>query len=117
VVTLALVSALVLCNLLYYTPRQIVRYQNYTGLPDLTKLDTAQIYHSPVHHAIVVTDDLAIYQMVLFPLNDPLLKGDVIYAWGETTEQLQTLQRDFPTRTLYLLVVYPDGSVTYIRSP
>lgn len=116
-VTLILVSALVFCNLLYYTPRQIVRYQNYTGLPDLTKLETNQIYHPPVHHAIVVTDDLAIYQMVLFPLNDPMLKGDVIYAWGETTEQLQTLQRDFPTRTLYLLVVYPDGSIQYIRSP
>jgi 4-amino-4-deoxy-L-arabinose transferase-like glycosyltransferase len=115
VVTLALVGALVLCNLFYYTPRQAVRYQNYTGLPDLIKLDTSQIYQSPLHHAIVVTDSLATYQQVLFALNDPALKGDVIYAWGSTMAQLDQLHRDFPGRALYLLVVHEDGSVHYFQ--
>lgn len=111
--SLALISLLILCNLLYYLPRQATRYQNFTGLPLTTRLDTSQIYHSPIHHAIVVTDDLAIYQLVLFPLNDPTLTQDVIYAWGYTNAQLLTLRQDFPHRTLYLLVVNPDGSVRY----
>lgn len=112
--TLLLVSILVLCNLLYYLPRQAERYQHFTGLPDLMPLATSQIYQSPVHHALVVTDDLAVYQLILFPLNDPQLKGDVIYAWGYTTAQFQELRRAFPDRTLYLLVIEADGSIRYI---
>lgn len=110
----ALVSALVLCNLLYYLPRQARRYQNFTGLPATYLLNTSRIYHPPVHHAIVVTDNLLIYQVVLFPLNDPALKGDVIYAWGETETQFAQLRKDFPGRALYLLTVNFDGSVNYV---
>jgi hypothetical protein len=123
-VTLVLVGALICCNLFYYLPRQAARYQNYTGLPDGYqvytglpdgyKLDTSQIYQSPVHHAIVVTDNQVIYQLVLFPLNDPELKGDVIYALGYETTQFAQLRKAFPGRALYLLVINPDGSVRYI---
>src|SRR6185312_880471 len=63
--TLLLVGALILCNLLYSLPRQDERYPHFTGLPDLTPLETSQIYQSPVHHALVVNDDLAVYQLVL----------------------------------------------------
>lgn len=114
IVTLVLVGALLLCNLIYYLPRQAARYQNYTGVASITPLDTSQIYHSPVHHALVITDDLAIYQIVLFSLNDPNLRGDVIYAWGYTSQQYAQLRKAFPGRALYLLVINPDGSVRYI---
>ncbi len=114
-VTLALVVALILCNLLYYLPRQAVLYQNFTGLPPAYRLDTSQIYHPPVYHAIVVTDDLAIYQLVLFPLNSPDLNGDVIYAWFNASSQFAQLREDFPGRTLYLLVINQDGSVSYVQ--
>jgi hypothetical protein len=113
-VTLVLVSTLVLCNLLYFLPRQAARYQNYTGLPNTYKLNIGQIYQPPVHHAIVVTDDLVVYQNVLFPLNDPQLKGDVVYAWGYESIQYAQLRKAFPGRTLYLLVINFDGSVSYI---
>ncbi len=111
---LALVSALILCNVIYYLPRQATLYQNFTGLPSALPVQTGKIYHSPVHHAVVVTDNLMIYQVVLFPLNDPVLKGDVIYAWGETEEQYLQLHKAFPGRAFYLLVVNLDGSVSYV---
>jgi hypothetical protein len=114
-VTLLLVGMLVLYNLIYYMPRQVVRYQNYTGLPNGYKLDTSQIYHSPLHNAIVVTDNWSIYQLVLFPLNDPALHGNIIYAWAGNPLQFQQLQQEFPGRTLYLLVMTNDGSVEYIK--
>jgi hypothetical protein len=113
-VTLALVGALFLSNLLYYLPRQGALYHNFTGLPGTADLATDQLYHPPLHHAIVVTDDLAIYQMILFPLNDPQLQGEIIYAWGASPDQFAQLRQTFPGRTLYLLVVNFDGSVHYL---
>ena len=114
-VTLALVVVLVLCDVIYYLPRQATLYQNFTGLPNTYKIDIDQIYHSPVHHAIVVTDDLAIYQIVLFPLNTPDLNGDVVYAWFDSGAQIAQLRKDFPGRAIYELVVNQNGSVSYFR--
>jgi hypothetical protein len=116
-VTLAIVGTLILCNLIYYLPRQAALYHNFTGLPGTSDLATGQLYHPPIHHAIVVTDNLAIYQVILFPLNDPSLKGDIIYAWGSTSDQYAQLRKAFPGRTLYLLVVGLDGSVQYVPLP
>jgi hypothetical protein len=113
-VTLAIVGALILSNLIYYLPRQVALYHNFTGLPGTAHLTTARIYRPPLHHAIVVTDDLAIYQMILFPLNDPQLRGEIIYAWGNTPDQFAQLRQAFPGRALYLLVVNLDGSVHYL---
>lgn len=113
-VTLALVGALILCNLVYYLPRQATLYHNFTGLPGTLHLATDRLYHPRLHHAIVVTADLAIYQMILFPLNDPRLQGEVIYAWGENPDQFAQLRQAFPGRAIYLLVVNPDGSVRYL---
>ena len=82
--TLALVTILVLCNLLYFLPRQIQLHQNYSGLPTWYHINLAQVYHPPFHDAIVITGDYTVYQIALFALNDPYLRGDVIYAWGST---------------------------------
>lgn len=113
VVTVLLVLGLIACNLLYYLPRQTEVYHNYAGLPANTPLDVDALYHPPLHNAIVVTNDYVLYQIDLFPLNDPMLHDDVIYAFGSSTADYNELAKAFPTRTLYQLVIHSDGSVTY----
>ncbi|MBX5448922.1 ArnT family glycosyltransferase [Thermogemmatispora sp.] len=113
--TALLFMGLLACNLLYYTPRQINLYHNYSGLPAGRQIDLQAIYQPPVHHAIVVTNDLAIYDFVLFPLNEPLLQqGDIIYAQASEPEQFERLRRAFPGRPLYFLEIGPDGRVIYL---
>ncbi len=112
--TLILVTLLMLCDLLYYQPRQIELYHNFSGLPpQVYQINLAEVYHPPVHNAIVVTDDTKIYQVVLFPLNDPQLHNDVIYAWANSIEGYAGLQAAFPHRKLYHLDIVSDGSVRY----
>jgi hypothetical protein len=113
ITTLALVIMLVLYNLLYFLPRQIQLYQGYSGLPTWYHINLAQVYHPPFHNAIVVTDDYTVYQMALFALNDPYLRGDVIYAWGSTMSDYSELQKAFPGRKLYQMNVAPNGSIEY----
>ncbi|MBE3565452.1 MAG: glycosyltransferase family 39 protein [Thermogemmatispora sp.] len=116
--TVLLFSGLLACNLLYYTPRQISLYQNYSGLPAGTQINLQAIYQPPVHHAIVVTTDLTLYDFVLFPLNNPLLgQGDIIYARASEPEEFERLRRAFPGRPLYFLEVGPNGQVTYLPLP
>jgi hypothetical protein len=112
-VTVALVGILIACNILYFLPRQIELHTNYTGLPTGYRLDLATVYHPPLHKAIVVTDDFFIYQFVLFPLNDPYLQNDVIYALASNTSDYTELRHAYPGRTLYHLKVKDDGSVNY----
>jgi len=112
--TVVLVMVLLACNLLYFTPRQVALHQDYTGLPTFYHIDVAAVYNPPMHNAIVVTDDYTIYQFVLFPLNDPLLHDDVIYAWANDPSQYTELRTAFPGRTLYRLNIAPDGSVQYV---
>lgn len=113
IATIVLVVGLVLCNLLYFMPRQIVLHQDYTSFPAGYHFNLSEIYHPPVHHAIVVTDDYTVYQLILFPLNDPLLHGDVIYAWASNAADYAELRANFPGRSLYRLDIAPDGSATY----
>ncbi|WP_069802679.1 ArnT family glycosyltransferase [Thermogemmatispora onikobensis] len=113
--TALLFTALLACNLVYYTPRQIGLYHNYSGLPAGTQIDLQAIYQPPVHHAIVVTSDLALYDFVLFPLNAPLLQqGDIIYARASEPEEFARLRRAFPGRPLYFLEIGPNGQVNYL---
>lgn len=117
IATVALVTGLVACNLLYFMPRQIELHKDYTGLPAGSSIDLTAVYHPPVHDAIVVTGDYTIYQFVLFPLNDPLLHDDVIYALAENDAQYAELRAAFPGRVLYRLDVSSDGSVHYVALP
>jgi len=111
--TAILIILLVLLNLLYFLPRQIVLYQDYTGLPSSYHIDIAAVYHPPLHNALVMTSDYTIYQFVLFSLNDPFLHNDVIYAWASNTTDYTELQTAFPGKQLYRLDIAPDGSVDY----
>ncbi len=115
IMTIALVVVLLLCNILYYMPRQITLHQNYSGLPAGYAINLPEIYHPPLHNAIIVTNDISIYQFVLFPLNDPLLHDDVLYAFASSSADYSELRSAFPGRTLYQLEVAPDGSVSYVK--
>lgn len=115
--TIALVVVLLLCNILYYMPRQIALHQDFSGLPAGETINLPEIYHPPLHNAIIVTGDYTIYQMVLFPLNDPLLHDDVLYAFASSSADYAELRSAFPGRTLYQLVIAQDGSVSYVKLP
>ncbi len=112
-IPVALLTILLMHNLLYFLPRQIVLHQDYTGLPNGYHIDVAAVYHPPMHNAIVVTSDYTIYQFVLFPLNDPFLHDDIIYAWARNTTDYSDLQAAFPGKTLYRLDIASDGEVRY----
>ncbi len=114
VVTVLLVAILIGCNILYFMPRQVALYQNYTGLPAGTSIDLDTIYHPPLHNAIVVTGDYSLYQFVLFPLNDPYLHNSVIYALASNPLDYAELRRAYPGRTLYQVTVSVDGTVRYM---
>ncbi|MEO8972854.1 MAG: hypothetical protein ABI406_14795 [Ktedonobacteraceae bacterium] len=115
IMTIALVVVLLLCNILYYMPRQITLHQNFSGLPAGYTINLPEIYHPPLHNAIIVTDNFTIYQMVLFPLNDPLLHDDVLYAFARSSADYAELRSAFPGRTLYQLEIAQDGSVSYVK--
>jgi 4-amino-4-deoxy-L-arabinose transferase-like glycosyltransferase len=110
---LALV-ALIGCNLLYYTPRQIALYHDFNGLPVGQRLDLRALQHPPIHHAIVVTGDYPLYGYALFPLNDPLLRGDVLYAFASTEADYADLRGAYPGRAIYRISIAADGAPSYL---
>lgn len=113
--TTLLVLVLVLSNLMYFLPRQIEIYRSFSGINNRSRIDLNQIYHPslPLHNAIVVTDDSLAYQLIYFPLNDPYLRGDVLYAFATTTADYNELRADYPDRRFYYINIAPDGSVQY----
>jgi hypothetical protein len=112
--TIGLITALIACSVLYYIPRQIVVHQDFTDFPAGVHIDTDIFNHPPVHHAIVVTDNNALYQYTLFSLNDPLLHGDVLYAEASGPAQFHELQVAFPGRKLYRIEIGANWSVSFV---
>jgi hypothetical protein len=111
----ALAAVLIACNLLYYLPRQIALYHNYSGLPVSEPLQVTSIYNFHPQHALVVTSDWFIYNYVLFPLNDPSLNGQTLYAYAADSSSIQLLEQQYPGRNLYQLRVDPAGVVTFVE--
>ncbi|HEU0026656.1 MAG TPA: glycosyltransferase family 39 protein [Ktedonobacterales bacterium] len=95
--------ALLACATLYYFPRQIALHADFNGMSAETQFRTAALSAPPVHHAIVVTDNRVLYGYTLFGLNDPLLRGDVIYAYATSERDYAALRKAYPARRLYLL--------------
>lgn len=112
-VTLGLVVGLLACAMLYYFPRQAAVYQNYSGLPAGRHVQTEVFNHPPVHHAIVVTANSQLYAYTLFALNDPLMRGDVLYALAGNEQEYQELEKAYPDRTLYCLDIASNGAVHF----
>ena len=111
----ALLIALIACNLFYYAPRQAQIFQGYTGLPASMKVDAATLYGFHPSQAIVLTNNWYIYNFILWPLNDPELRGETLYAYAPSPDVVQQLHAAYPNRTLYMSQVAPNGAVTFIR--
>jgi Dolichyl-phosphate-mannose-protein mannosyltransferase len=111
----ALVVMLMGCTLLYYLPRQIVLYHNYSGLPVSEPLQVTAIYTFHPENGLVVTSDWFIYNYVLFPLNDPSLNGQTLYAYAADSASIQRLLEQYPDRNLYQLQVGSAGVVTFVE--
>jgi hypothetical protein len=109
-----LLVALIACNALYYLPRQVTLRANYSGLPIWEPVDVGAIYAFQQPRAVVVTDDRAIYNYVLFPLNDPDLAAQTIYAWAATSDDRAALHAEFPDHTIYVLQISANGAVQFI---
>ncbi len=111
----ALLVALIACNLFYYSPRQAQIYQGYTGLPVSMKVDAATLYGFHPNQSIVLTNNWYIYNYILWPLNDPNLRGETLYAYAPSPEVLEQLHASYPDRTFYMAEVAPNGAVTFVR--
>lgn len=109
------VAALLLCNVLYYLPRQLTLHANFSGLPATQRVDVGAIYRLHPANAVILTDDWYVYNYVLWPLNDPALDGPTLYAYAGSSDAISTLQREYPERRFYTLVVAPDGGVSLER--
>ena len=115
IATVGMVAFLVLCNAAYFLPRQIIIHRDFTGLPAGVNVDLERIYYPNLHHAIVMISDFTFYEYVLFPLNDPLLHGDVLYALAGSPDQFRELRIAYPDRTLYILMIDAKGKVSYLK--
>ncbi|HET8906656.1 MAG TPA: glycosyltransferase family 39 protein [Ktedonobacterales bacterium] len=110
-----LLAGLLACNLFYYSPRQAHLYQDYTGLPATITVDARAFYGFHPQNAIVLTNNWYIYNYILWPLNDPTLRGATVYAYAPVPDAVQRLHREYPGRVLYMAQVAPDGAVTFLR--
>ncbi|HEX8733593.1 MAG TPA: hypothetical protein VF725_16195 [Ktedonobacterales bacterium] len=114
--TSTLALALMACWALYYLPRQMALHTNFTGMAAGVTINTAALAHPPLRNALVVTQDGQLYGYTLFALNDPLLRGNVLYA-DAGPQDYPALRKAFPTRALYRLVVTPTGDIQFIPIP
>ena len=110
----AVALALLACTLVYYLPRQIALHTDFTGMGAGRVIQMSALANPPLHHALVITSDDQLYRYTLFALNDPLLQGDVLYAEASSIDQITALERAFPGRQVYILIIRPDGRVSYI---
>jgi hypothetical protein len=110
----ALVIALLACLFGYFLPRQLALHTNFTGMGAGRAIQMGALDHPPLHHALVVTSDSQLYGYTLFGLNDPLLRGNVIYAEATSAADLTELHRAFPDRSIYALIVDADGVIHII---
>jgi hypothetical protein len=103
-VPVILVLALLIYNLRFYLPSQIPLYDNYNYSSDaeLQAVSRAHIHHALV---LVVTTSPVFWPSYgnVFFANDPLLRGDIIYARDEGAQN-SILYRAFPGRRHYRLV-------------
>jgi len=110
-VSLALCAALLACNLLYFSPRQLELYRGFTGLPggsgpvlgDFVQSDVSG--RSPaLKGALVTTTDWWVYAVYLSAMNSPRLDGDAVFALIPSGEAGARLKGAFSGRDWYRVV-------------
>jgi hypothetical protein len=105
----ALLIAFMVPDLLFYLPRQMDLYRDFTGLPWRHDLNVGRIDAQAPRHAIVVTQDASVYTRVTAALNGPAALAhpattpDSVWAWAPTTEWYPLLRSAFPGRRVFLL--------------
>ncbi len=95
-------------NFTFYLPRQFPLYGGYLGhglVQGSLRQDLAGL-----HNALVISNSLGAYRILLFPLNDPGLRGDVIYADTSDWTAIAPLLAAYPRRTIYTLA-FSDAEV------
>ncbi len=111
--TTALAALLMVCWAGYFMPRQVALHTDFSGMSADKHVTPRLLINPPLHHAIVVTDDIQLYGYTLFAMNDPLLRGNVLYAFGDSSYDYAELAHAYPDRSLYVLSIDSDGSPTY----
>jgi hypothetical protein len=104
-----LLAALSLNTLVFYTPAEIARRVDLSGLPGGVKLELGFVRPSLLgprlegvpSQSLVVTSDWWIYNAALAPLNCPRLPAcDVLFALATTPADADRLHGQYPDRTL-----------------
>lgn len=112
-----LLVGLLACGVTFYWPRQVALYTNYSGLPASVPLDVSAVYHARLSNALILTDNWYVYNYVLWPLNDPALKGSALYAFAPSADDISRLRSEYPTRQVYLLTRDSGGGVRFLSLP
>jgi Dolichyl-phosphate-mannose-protein mannosyltransferase len=112
-----LLCGLMACCLLFYWPRQWALYNDFSGLPASMHIDVGAVYHAHLNNALVITGSWYVYNYVLWPLNNPALNGNVIYAYAPTADDLSRLRSEYASRRMYLLTSDSQGHTELVLVP
>jgi len=109
--TLVVLIALMAPNVLFYLPRHLELFRQYTAIAWLPNLPLSHIYATAPRHAIIVSSDATVYNSELAALNNPAdlmnpatTDGTVWALASPPTAALYAqLSSAYPHRTVYLL--------------
>jgi hypothetical protein len=112
-----IIGAAIACGVTFYWPQQLALYRDYSGLPASQPLDVAALYRAHLSNALVLTDNWYVYNYVLWPLNDPALRGTELYAFVASPDDITRVRAEYPSRQAYMLIVDSRGSVQFVPVP
>jgi 4-amino-4-deoxy-L-arabinose transferase-like glycosyltransferase len=118
---LGLAALLLACNLLYFLPRQVELYRDYSGLPGRDGPRPVGFVRQDLEGrrpalsgALMTTTDWWVYAVYLAALNCPRLDCDSVFAYVPDAAAEAALDSAFPLRRRDSLQVQ-DGRLTVIR--
>ena len=116
---LVLAGVLLLCNLLYFVPRQVELYRGFTGLPGGKGPELAGFVQRDLagrrveaRDALITTDDWWIYSVYLSAMNSPRLEDGAVLALMPSGEAGDRLRAAYPGRNWYRVVLGRDGKLS-----
>jgi hypothetical protein len=124
VAAVVLVAALTLNTVFFYTPAELDRRTDLSGIVGQSTLDLSFVRTSLLgpqlagvpENSLVVTDDWWLFNAGLSALNCPRLPNcDVLFALATNTEEVDRLRLQYPGRTV-LRAVDTNGRVTVLPS-
>lgn len=111
--------ALTVPDVLFYLPRHVALYRNFTAMAWMPNLQLSRIYVGAPPHAIIVTGDSYIFSNVTAALNspstlmNPSATRDTVWALASTPQRYAELHATFPRRRLFILQVTNGTMVSY----